>query len=554
VLVYGDQQQSVSASTFVRGLEQAVRALSELPAGLPRHQALVEAFIDYASLVQGLADREYERAGRDELSALQQGLMSGLVRFAGAVERSWRSGFETQASPDLDLPEDPALPESVTLKRCEGYAFYGLYPEAYLEAARGLPEGCVVIGLRSIGTGLAALAAAACGAERVFTLRPGGHPFSRAITAGPKIEAFVRENSGRTFVIADEGPGLSGSSFGGTADWLEGLGVERERIVFMPSHDGALGPQARAEHRARWDAAERRVRSFEALFTAADAPAPLQAWFADITGDLVTPMEDISGGAWRSGRAIPAWPGREARKYRLRGRKGDFLAKFAGIDRAAREKFGRARALHAAGFCAEPLALRYGFIIEPFVEGAPPDTVPVQLLSDYLAFRRERFACAEAGASLEELVRMSDYNLGSAGVARDLSARWSAARLERLRAAVVPVHVDARLHAWEWLQAGGRILKADALDHSQAHDLVGCQDILWDVAGAIVELDSPEAELAPRFTGGDPERCDLLEMMKLCYLGFQLGWWSMSGTAEGEARSRWYAQRGAALLGGAAIA
>src|SRR5262249_59004195 len=52
-----------------------------------------------------------------------------------------------------------------------------------------------------------------------------------------------------------------------------------------------------------------------------------------------------------------------------------------------------------------------------------------------------------------------------------------------------PVAIDGRLHAWEWLLApSGRVLKTDGVDHHAAHDLVGRQDVLWDVAGAVVEL------------------------------------------------------------------
>jgi hypothetical protein len=36
-----------------------------------------------------------------------------------------------------------------------------------------------VVGIRSIGTGLSTLVAAAIGAPRPFTLRPIGHPFQR---------------------------------------------------------------------------------------------------------------------------------------------------------------------------------------------------------------------------------------------------------------------------------------------------------------------------------------------------------------------------------------
>ena len=38
-------------------------------------------------------------------------------------------------------------------------------------------------------------------------------------------------------LIADEGPGLSGSSFLAVADALADAGVAREHIVVLPSHD-----------------------------------------------------------------------------------------------------------------------------------------------------------------------------------------------------------------------------------------------------------------------------------------------------------------------------
>jgi hypothetical protein len=34
----------------------------------------------------------------------------------------------------------------------------------------------------------------------------------------------------------------------------------------------------------------------------------------------------------------------------------------------------------------------------------------------------------------------------------------------------------------------GRLLKTDALDHHARHDLVGCQDVPWDIVGVTVEL------------------------------------------------------------------
>ena len=64
--------------------------------------------------------------------------------------------------------------------------------------------------------------------------------------------------------------------------------------------------------------------------------------------------------------------------------------------------------------------------------------------------------------------------------------------LERLERVVRPVEIDGRLHAWSYLRRDGHLLKTDALDHHAGHDLVGCQDIAWDIVGAKIEL-GPDA-------------------------------------------------------------
>jgi hypothetical protein len=549
MLVYGDHQEEVSAPDFARTIVRDLNRLNSQQAGLAWHQACVTLFIDLASLVQGVADRECEHLGHDDLTPAQDALMKMLRILAASMDVSWRSGFEHRVPPDpatiLGLA-DLSLPPSVTLKRCEGYAFYGLYPETYLDAARDLPSNCIVIGLRSIGTGLAALVAAAAGAETLFTLRPSGAPFSRSVQVGRRLTRFVQASAHQHFVIVDEGPGLSGSSFGGVADWLESLGVARSRIIFMPSHPGDLGPQAADEHRLRWAGADRRVLTFEQLFTSPTARVPLHSWFRDITGKLNEAPEDRSGGGWARDRAgVPTSPFREARKFLLEGSEGKFIAKFAGLDAAAQAKFGRAKALHEAGFCAEPLAMRYGFIIERYVDGAPTKEVPTSLLSDYCTFRTNRFPARQQGSTLRDLLRMAEYNIREAApdIDHDFSGRWHEDRVAALQAVVEPVHIDGRLQWWEWLRADGRILKTDAVDHSQGHDLVGCQDILWDVAGATIELgaaDDGGDDLASAFIAGSPRRRELLQLMKLCYLGFQLGWWSMCSTAQAWARRQYY--------------
>lgn len=540
MLVYGDHDRTVATCSHVATLYRDAARLGEQPAGLAWHAACVSLFIGLAALLQGQADRESALRGYDDASGAQDAIGAALKAAAQAVDGSWSSGFARQAAPDLaalaalkGLPLAPAL----SVRRCEGYAYYALYPELYLAAARELPPTALVIGLRSIGTGLAALVAAVCGAPAV-TVRPVGEPFARAVNAGPVLSAAVAALEDGAVVLVDEGPGLSGSSLGGAADWLEGLGIERSRIVFMPGHANDLGPHASAAHRARWNGGRRLAASFEEVIVGGAGGVPLAGWFADSTGEALEPLWDLSGSAWRR---LSPWPdppadgGREARKFLLSAERGRFLLKFIGLDDDGQAKFDRAVRLHEAGFAPEPLAWRYGFIAERWVQGdaldAAADMEPA--LARYLSFRASAFADAPPGASLRELVDMARHNIAEASgrSVEPLFAPWPAGRVTHLQAQVRPVHVDGRLHRWEWLQSAAGAIKTDAVDHSQAHDLVGCQDIAWDVAGAAVEFDLPAAErdrLIAAVMGERSCAAELVDLLTLCYLGFQIGWWTMA--------------------------
>jgi hypothetical protein len=95
-----------------------------------------------------------------------------------------------------------------------------------------------------------------------------------------------------------------------------------------------------------------------------------------------------------------------------------------------------------------------------------------------------------------------------------------------LQQLVRPVRTDGRLHEHEWLRLpDGRLLKADALDHHRAHDLVGAQDIAWDAAGAVVELGLKAAL-------GDPH---LTAFYRVAYCAFQIGAHSLGNSMSPEA-------------------
>ncbi|HYG25810.1 MAG TPA: hypothetical protein VD906_02785 [Caulobacteraceae bacterium] len=487
MLVYGDRPRTRDPREALAAIQARLSGLEQVSPGIERHARLVAALIEAGQLAQGLADAEFDARGGDAPSPPQDAAMALVMQLARAVAASWTSDY-TALPPDLSaeiaaLAAQP-LPPRVTLKTPEGYAFYAVYPEAYLEAAWELPEPPQVIGLRSIGTSLAAMVAVGAGAAPPMTLRPAGHPFARELKLLEPIPDAA------AYAVVDEGPGLSGSSFGAVADALEG-----RRITFFPSHDGDLGPHASEAHRARWATATRLSKTFDELI-----PPRLPGWFADLLGEA--PLEDLGGG-----------------KYRL----GDWRLKFSGLGAIGEGKLARARALHAAGFTAEPLALRHGFLAERWHEHTEPTDRAALLdtLARYLAFRASAFpATPEDGAALDALREMALHNAAEAGLRIHVPAYDGPVR---------PVRTDNRLHARKWMQLpGGRILKADALDHDDAHDLIGCQDITWDAAGAQVELALTPNETAALTAaiGADPA---LVAFCRPCYAAFQLGAATLQG-------------------------
>ncbi|WP_343717530.1 hypothetical protein [Inquilinus sp.] len=561
MLVYGDAERAEKPEQQLGRVTAALDRAHAATAGLDRHDHLVEALIEAGAFAQGAIDAEFEAAGRDAPSPLRDAATALLIALAAEVRRSWASGFPAG-------PVDPAsrhriaalagmpLPAEIRCRLAEGFAFYALYPEAYVEASAGLAgiRPVTVIGIRSIGLTLGAVVAEACGADRLVSVRPVGHPFRRELAIDASLAADLLRHPDTTYIVADEGPGLSGSSFGAVADWLEAHGIHRGRIRFFPGHGGEPGAQASPAHRERWRATTRHVVEFDAL-----ALRPRQPWhgLGSWIGDLAGPgrLEDLSGGAWRDCLALPRdrWPPaqrqQERRKFRWDTGGRRFLAKFAGLGGHGRDKLARARALHDSGFCPEPAGCRRGFLVERWIEEARPldlaafdRSTLLRRIAAYLGFRARRFpATPGSGATPRSLAEMLCHNaveaLGpEAGQAFGRLARMA----DRLDRRIRRVETDNRLHCWEWLQdPNGALLKTDALDHCMTHDLVGCQDIAWDIAGAVIEFDldpDEQAELQARVgqDAGHPVDPDLLRFLAPCYAALQFGSWSMARAADGD--------------------
>lgn len=561
MLVYGDAVRRLPPATMLREIRTWMSGDCGSPIGIVRHAAIVAALVEAGELAQGIADAEFEaRGGRDGSSAASDAAMALTVELARCVGESWSSAYAPIAAlpwQALAAIEGARLPGLVAAKLPEGFAHYGLYPEAYWAAAQSLGfRNLRVVGIRSIGTTFAAVVAAATASPAPITLRPVGHPFGRELAPDGDLAQSIAGGQGLEHAIVDEGPGLSGSSMACVAERLEAEGIPSCAIHLFPSHRNGPGAKASENVRARWSRLPSHVVTFDDLVL--DAPDPrhrLDAWVRDLVGDAEAPPRDVSGGAWRLLRCIADahWPPvcawQERRKFLLSTASGTWLLKFAGLGRIGAAKHERARRLAAAGFVPEVAGLRHGFLVErwrddaaPIGPGTPDRPALLRRLAEYLAFRAREFRSeAGRGASLAELFGMAAHNAAEA-LGREAGRRVAdmlpdAAELERF---VRPIETDNRLQAWEWLHTPDGLLKADALDHHAGHDLVGDQDVAWDVAGAAVEFAMTPSEtgrLAAEIErlGGGTVSGELVQALTVCYRTFQLGRCWMAAASAGDA-------------------
>jgi hypothetical protein len=504
VIVYGDRRRTV----HVRA------ALARLVAAGPG----IDRLIDASEVACGILDRARERRGTDDDGPLEDACHAMVLAaardddFAGALERLGR----------LDLPGQVEVNAAI-----EGFAHYGVDPQQYARAARyarvASPAPDRVIGIRSIGLPLAAMVAASLGPAAVVTsVRPVGRP--RAIAIGPGLRRRLLGSRGG-FAVVDEGPGLTGASFAAVVEWLTGQGVPSDRIALFPAHGAEPGVNADERARAIWRAARRYLAEPDLGFLT----------------DGADQVDDLAGGRWRYRLGLDpgAWPPADRtheRRKLIVDRSGTrWLCKFAGLGHPGRVKEERARALAGGGFHPRVRALCRGFLVTEWHDGARPlfadAPVPrpelVFRLADYLAARTELPATGP-GAPPCELLDMAVANAiaalgGEAG--RAIEQRWRR-EVAAIGRAIRPVAIDGRMHRWEWIALpDGRLFKTDAVDHALGHDLVGEQDLAWDLAGAEIEheLTRDEAELLRSRLGRPAAPPGLEDFHRTCYAAFQLG-------------------------------
>lgn len=548
MLIYRDAVERVPVGGFLRACSTAARAAAD-------HDARTAVLIDVGMIEAALADLRMPVADDDPSTTadLRGASLAAARLFCG-------SGGARELDAALACLHDQPLPPELELRTPEGYAYYALDPRSYAAAARRLaattgPGRLVCVGLRSIGTSLAAVVAATFEAAgrtvESLTLRPRGHPFARRPEATPALRHWLEARADATFLVVDEGPGLSGSSFCGTAAFLGGLGVSDAQIAFFPSHRPDPAAFVSAEARDRWP--RHAVWHVPSACDAADAPWPQGS-------------RDISGGAWRSllypgGETWPAvLPWQERRKL-LEAGATPVLHKFAGLGRFGARALARSQALAAAGLTPAPLGLRQGYLAQAFVPGAPlrcdqADGGFLRWAARYLGHLGASEVTGDA-ARPEALVPMATTNIQEAlGID-------AAATLERHASALPPapaIALDGRVLPHEWLRTAGGFLKTDALDHHADHGYPGPADLAWDVAAIGVEFDLTPAMrrdfvAAAATTLGDPRLPTRLPFYAVAYLAYRTGHaafaaGSLGGSPDG-ARMRRALTRYQALLAAA---
>jgi hypothetical protein len=542
MIVYGDLIRGQTADEKIDRINILIGAQRTVNRDL-RRDLLRAIFLEESELIVALEDAGFPCG-------------TLLTHLRGVGARLMRSWLEPAGHvPDVPLIGDDHvfLSEEFSFRYPEGYAFYAVYPEAYWLAGQQIfGTACKVIGIRSIGLSLGVMVGLGADSPNLASIRPSGHPFARHVML-PSDWSLA---AGDQVAIVDEGPGMSGSSFAATADAVLRAGGDVCQLRFFPSHRNGPGVHASDATRSLWQQVHIHHVTFAELFENGQPCNQLQQAANAVNVPQSLPMQDLSGGQWQAhvrsaGSQIPSIPGREARKYLLGEGGRSTLAKFAGLGELGEMKRRRGAFLAEEGWCPTIYGLASGFIFQHWVEDAvslePHDLTTedlTRMIGRYIACRSKLGTEGFVGADPLQLAAMARHNIGKAlgqTVVNSLEPILEAAT--RLRSGWTPVATDNRMHRFEWRVSGARIWKVDALDHCFAHDMIGCQDPCWDVAGAVVELDLPidaRGDLGHAFPRDALARqAQATAFAIVCYCAFQIGLWTAQADAsQFDAKSR----------------
>jgi hypothetical protein len=495
-----------------------------------------ELLDELARALEGLRREPLERDC--ELKALiAAGELECALRDAADQDESWRSSAEDSErvtnivakvlvgtsdgmSDVIDEAEHIArtiaAPEQVTVAVLEGFAFYALHPKKFLDVLRAMRPrgGSAVIGIRSIGAPLSAVVAAAIPNGDRLTVRPTGHPYERSLEITEDFRSFVDRHREDEFMIVDEGPGLSGSSFLAVAEALVQCGVASERITMLGSRVPDVAHLRTPNAKERWSKFRFRATAQEPILPQGAELGIGGGWWRRI---FLTDFEDQPA----------SWTQLESSKYLSQDRK--VFYKFEGFGHFGEEIGARARLIQQLGFGPNYLGSEEGFgkyevVPATLLRARDLSSNVLKTMARYCAMReREMRAKPREESKLQQM----------------LSWNWNCEFGEELPRQTLEVErlvtADARMLPHEWISTEGRLLKLDGCSHGDDHFFPGPCDIAWDIAGAIVEwemdrhatnyfVDTYVRESGDRVHGR-------LKPYLLAYATFRMGWSKMAAHA-----------------------
>jgi hypothetical protein len=485
---------------------QLVRLLEKLTSG-ENDALMLEALLRAGELECALADQDHPSAAL--FSRITDALAASVVRRSPLL-----------ADELIQAVQNTSLPETISVSVPEGFAYYGLHPLSYAAKARQLVDAqpAAVIGIRSVGTTLAGIFAAACLEAERITVRPLGHPFDRKTEFTGEQAAWIsrQRQRGVKFFVVDEGPGLSGSSLLSVGEALVAAGILESAITFVCSRIPEFS-RLRARDPAK------RGKNFH--WVAVDS-APFRP--ADATIDLTC-------GRWRE-HFLPdvsewpaSWTAMERQKYLSTDREHLFV--FEGHGHYGEAGFERARRLAESGFAPHPVERENGYTKYQLVEGRVPsrrdlEAELIETIGRYCAWLRINFATS---VEVADLRGMTSFNISQA-------LHLELGRELELLANDLAVICDNRMAPHNWrLLPDGTYLKLNGAAHGDDHFFPGPTDVAWDLAGAIVEwgMDAAARDRLIRtyrhHSGDDPGQ--RLPAWILAYTAFRLGYCTMAAEA-----------------------
>jgi hypothetical protein len=505
---------------------------------LASKDSLLDSLIEAGELEAALADTN--APGAPAAAALTNALAVRLC-----------TGDDAPGMQPQQLAANIEVPETISISPPEGFTYYALHPSDYARVVDRIASHSgifAVIGVRSIGTTLSAVTTAALNsqghhAERI-TVRPAGHPYARSLQFSADQERWIVEQLSRSadFLVVDEGPGRSGSTFLSVAEALMQMKVPQERVTAVGSRE--VDPESLC--------AEDATRRWQCMRFVSTKPS-VSSRFQNFAY--------LGGGDWRmhSFDHEEDWPESWTQMERLKFLSPDRrqFFKFEGMGPLGSQVRERAFTLAEGGFSPAVADAGDGFLSYQTIEGhnlrkQDVSTSVLEQIASYCSFRVSNFSHSPTLNS--ELANMLEFNVQQE-FGREL-------RLDpALLGSTNPVLADGRMQPFEWIASPqGELLKTDAIGHGDNHFFPGPSDIAWDLAGAIVEwgLSFEAAEFLVRkfhrLSGIDVS--PKLDAYILAYCVFRLGFCKMAvstvlGSREEsrlESAYRWYRSKAGKLL------